>query len=283
MKRHPWIKSVLILLVIFLLGLVVPDKEIDPWKVINLNKIIDLIFGLSAVHFVSQVLVRKIGHREGLFVSGFLGGIVSSTAITIKLAKESKKLGPKQTINKSVLFLSSTLAMLVEALVFICIWAKPLDYKIFIILLGPFLMTGVLIYFWHRKSTHTKVEEDKSDSDLGLSSSVKLALFIALVSSLSKLFNKSFGSIGLTLVTGVVSLFEVHGSIISNVQLFSDKTISLPLLGTLLGVSLTASYFSKILIVLALGSSTMKKTISIWSSLMVMSIALSIVLYNYLT
>ena len=73
-----------------LLGLVVypllPDRFIDKWGLINPRQAWVVIIVIAGIGFVNYVLLKLYGTR-GMYVSGFLGGFVNSTAAAAELSK----------------------------------------------------------------------------------------------------------------------------------------------------------------------------------------------------
>ena len=70
---------------------VLPDVELGPWGVWNPRKlwlVVVLVCGLS---FGAFIAMRVWGERRGLYVSGLLGGLVSSTAATVSFAARSRE------------------------------------------------------------------------------------------------------------------------------------------------------------------------------------------------
>jgi uncharacterized membrane protein (DUF4010 family) len=58
-----------------------PDHAIDPWNVINPRRLTSVISALAGIQFSSYVAVRMLGQKAGLMLSGFLGGLISSTSV----------------------------------------------------------------------------------------------------------------------------------------------------------------------------------------------------------
>ena len=70
---------------------VLPDAGYGPWGVLNPREIwmvVVLVAGLSLAAFIA---VRLLGERKGLAATGAIGGLVSSTAITVSMADRSKE------------------------------------------------------------------------------------------------------------------------------------------------------------------------------------------------
>src|SRR6202167_4897803 len=73
-----------------LLGLVVypilPDRFIDRWELINPRQSWITVVVIASIGFVNYVLLKMYGEK-GLYLSGFLGGSVNSSAAAVELAR----------------------------------------------------------------------------------------------------------------------------------------------------------------------------------------------------
>lgn len=74
------------LLVTFIIYPVLPDTEFTAYH-LNPARIWRMVILVSSFGFVGYFLVKKFGHRAGLWLSGLLGGIVSSTAASVTLGR----------------------------------------------------------------------------------------------------------------------------------------------------------------------------------------------------
>ncbi|MBI4521451.1 MAG: MgtC/SapB family protein [Gemmatimonadetes bacterium] len=66
-----------------------PDVQVGPWGVWNPRGLWAMVVLVCGLSFVAFVAMRFLGHRRGLYVSGMLGGLVSSTAATVSFATRS--------------------------------------------------------------------------------------------------------------------------------------------------------------------------------------------------
>jgi uncharacterized membrane protein (DUF4010 family) len=69
----------------------VPDRGYGPWGVLNPFRIWMVVVLVSAVSFAGFIAVRWKGERGGLFWAAGLGGLVSSTAVTMAMAQRSRE------------------------------------------------------------------------------------------------------------------------------------------------------------------------------------------------
>lgn len=72
-----------------------PDQGFGPWQAFNPYTTWWMVVLIAGIGFAAYVAIRLFGTRHGLLVTALLGGIVSSTAMTITLARlDAKKLRP---------------------------------------------------------------------------------------------------------------------------------------------------------------------------------------------
>lgn len=255
-----WKKSSFILVVLALLMFVLPTEPVDPWKLISLKKIATLIFTLSFIQVIGAYLLYKFGKKKGSLITGFLGGLVSSTATTAALAHQSKLKENLPASAETLTFLSATLAMLFEGLVITVLGSNEHQFSYAVIFLGP----ALYILFSMQKTTKeiSETTSTMENIELKVGPLIKLTLFILAVLSLSKLIQKMVGGNALLLLTFVVSLFEIHGSLIANIQLHDAGTFTKSFLGSLISISIAATFLSKLFLVRTLGSQNLKTQVT---------------------
>ncbi len=66
---------------------VLPNQGYGPWQAFNPYATWWMVVLIAAIGFAAYVAIRLIGPRHGLLVTALLGGMVSSTAMTITLAR----------------------------------------------------------------------------------------------------------------------------------------------------------------------------------------------------
>jgi uncharacterized membrane protein (DUF4010 family) len=70
-----------------------PDRAVDPWDALNPHKLWLLVLLISGISLVGYVAVRLLGQNRGIPLAGLTGGLVSSTAVTLSFAKQSREQG----------------------------------------------------------------------------------------------------------------------------------------------------------------------------------------------
>lgn len=90
LNRAEFLATLKFLLVTVIILPVLPDQEYGMFH-LNPASIWKMVIIVSTVGFVGYVLVRRFGPRVGLWLSGLLGGIVSSTAVTLAMGRIAQK------------------------------------------------------------------------------------------------------------------------------------------------------------------------------------------------
>ncbi len=68
-----------------------PDETVGPLQILNPHDVGIFVVLVSAISFVGYVGIRLLGPERGLGLTGIVGGIVSSTAVTLSLAGRARE------------------------------------------------------------------------------------------------------------------------------------------------------------------------------------------------
>lgn len=245
--REVWVAAVSL----FLLALVVyflPNMTLDPWNIFNPRKFSALVLSLATLEFFGYVVARLIGERRSLLLVGFLGGLVSSTAVLVSSARQAAKYhGRWRNLLRAAL--AAKVASIFALLLIVALVSESLFENIVWPVMACSLV-GVfqLILLSRKKDPHPTDIVIKSPLDwIGvLRLSLLLAGILALL-SLSKFYFGESASMALSFVSG---LFELQGVALANATLYDQGQIVLQ----------TASFH----IVLAIIASLVAKAVMAW-------------------
>jgi len=68
----------------------VPNRGYGPWEVLNPFEIWLVVVLVSALSFAAFVAMRLLGEERGMLVAGVVGALVSSTAVTVSMATQTR-------------------------------------------------------------------------------------------------------------------------------------------------------------------------------------------------
>ncbi len=80
-----------LLLATFIILPILPDRTIDPWDALNPQSLWLLVLLIAGLSLVGYVLTRLLGAHHGMPLTGLTGGLVSSTAVTLAFARQSRE------------------------------------------------------------------------------------------------------------------------------------------------------------------------------------------------
>jgi uncharacterized membrane protein (DUF4010 family) len=79
-----------LLIATFIVLPVLPNRAVDPWDALNPYQLWLLVILVSGLSLVGYVAVRWLGSARGALVTGLTGGLVSSTAVSLAFARDSR-------------------------------------------------------------------------------------------------------------------------------------------------------------------------------------------------
>jgi uncharacterized membrane protein (DUF4010 family) len=115
-------KFVLLALVVIPL---LPNRTFGPLGVLNPFKIGLMITLVAGISFAGYVAARFVGSRRGILVTGLLGGLASSTAVTLTFAGRAKETPPLVPL-LSVGIVAASSTMFARMLVVVAVADRPL-------------------------------------------------------------------------------------------------------------------------------------------------------------
>jgi uncharacterized membrane protein (DUF4010 family) len=223
------IKAALELAVISAIVLpVLPNRSIFeiPFDVFNPFMIWLMVVFISGISFLGYVAIKVVGPERGIGLTGFLGGLVSSTAVTLSFSERSK-------IDKDLakpLALSITIAWTVM-FPRILFEVGVLNLQLLKIVWIPIVAAGLagLIYcgylfFSHRASEKGDLEFS-NPFDLG--AAIKFGLLYGVVLLVSRVSQYYFGDKGLFLSSIIAGFADVDAITLSVAELTKTGGVTL--------------------------------------------------------
>jgi uncharacterized membrane protein (DUF4010 family) len=217
-----------------------------PLDVINPYKIWLMVVLIAGLNFLGYMLVKVLGGEHGLVLTGVLGGLVSSTAVTLSFSQRSRSEPGMSSAFLLAIVLAWTI-MFVRVVVMTAVIDRPLALSLSVIL-GCMAAAGLVITFllWRgAKERSTGVVQTKANP-FELGEAVKFGLLFGGVTIAAKAAEVYLGEKGLYLAGAVAGLTDVDAITLSMANLAAGNASSLK----------AASYT----IVIAVISNTLLKT-----------------------
>jgi uncharacterized membrane protein (DUF4010 family) len=213
LKRLTWeeLRAGLILaaMTVILLPLL-PDRELVRWFPVNPREVWLLTILIAALSFAGYLAIRFAGPRFGVLLSGLVGGLVSSTAVTLNMARLAHEHRARAKLFAAAIMLANAM-MMMRVLVVVGI----VNVELIRILAVPLILAGLaqaafagLLGNWaHDDKEGAGTLRLRNPFDLGvvLEFGALLALIMALAKGLAA-WAGSKGAYALAAVSGIVDV-----------------------------------------------------------------------------
>ncbi|MDP3977799.1 MAG: MgtC/SapB family protein [Pseudomonas sp.] len=186
-----------------------PNQGYGPWQVFNPYITWWMVVLIAGLGFAAYVTIRLVGTRHGLLITALLGGIVSSTAMTITLARLNQE--------RSLHAMLACGLLATSALMFprVLLEIGLVNAQLLPRLLWPLGVTalvyagGALVYFRLAGSMAEENAEPPLKNPFELGSALRFAALLVLILFLAEGARRWLGDVGVYLVALVSGLADV--------------------------------------------------------------------------
>jgi uncharacterized membrane protein (DUF4010 family) len=235
-----------------------PNRAYGPFEVLNPRLIWWLVVLISAVSMVGYVLMRLWGARGGISVTGFLGGLASSTAATVGLSQQARQTGVAGRYFALGIVIAWTIMF--ARVLFLTSVVEPRMAKLLVIPIAlPIVLGAVLALMLARqKESGVDVRLDiRNPMELG--KAVQFALIFGVVLFVSRASHHYFGSAGIYLASGLAGLADVDAITVSAARLARDEVVTVATGGAAVLLACAVNTLVKGLIAILIGGATLRR------------------------
>ncbi len=265
---------------IIIAGIILPlmsDKPISKAFNISPYKFWLTIVAVSSISYLSYLLKKFIFPKAGTFLTAILGGLYSSTATTLILARESKKnADPNQTAGGIIAATAMMyLRLLILAFIFNLQVARKLTiyFAILILVSIPF----ILYYFLSKnKSEKNYINIEAKKNPLEFKTALIFGLLFAFFAVLTHYIVSNYGKIGVNILSLIVGVTDIDPYILSLFQ-GENATLTISTIVHATVIAAAANDLIKMIYAISLGNKKIhKKIIIAFSAIIIASIILLI-------
>ncbi|MDR3368406.1 MgtC/SapB family protein [Rhodoferax sp.] len=180
-----------------------------PLDALNPYKIWLIVVLISALNFASYLVIKVVGTQHGIGLVGLLGGLASSTAVTLGFARRSKLDATEAPALATGILMAWTVMLFRVGLMAVVI-SWELGVKL-APLLGVLSVANLGACWWlWRMSTHQPRGEVKSGNNpFELTEAIQFGLLFGVVVLLARVARVYFGETGLYVASGIAGLTDV--------------------------------------------------------------------------
>jgi len=222
-SRQELLATLRLLFASFIVLPLLPNRLVDPWAAINPYKLWWLVILISTLSMVGYVTVRIWGTARGTVITGFFGGMVSSTAVTLTFARQSHD----DATNDDALGAGTLLAwavMILRVIVLTSLLGWSLVSLLWLPLLGLGLFNGFMAFLYVRRASklvasQNLVQPVMLNNPFSLFSAIKFATVFAVVLLATKLAQRYLPTSGLYGVSALAGATDVDAVVLSVAEL----------------------------------------------------------------
>ncbi|MBN1260428.1 MAG: MgtC/SapB family protein [Anaerolineae bacterium] len=202
---------------------VLPDQTYGPLNVLNPYKIWLMVVFISGISFLGYVLIKILDPRQGIGLTGLLGGLASSTAVTMSFAQRSKGSdAPVRPLAMGIML--SWTVMFIRLAVVVGTLHSSLLNTLWLPLLVSFLVgAGYCAYLYVRGQSRESTAVNFSNP-FELGPAIKFGLLYTLAGFVAKASQQYLGNAGVYLSSVVAGSTDVDAITLSLIDLTRTAT-----------------------------------------------------------
>lgn len=201
--------AILFMVMTFVILPILPDRAIDSMGLINLYRIWIMVVLVAGISFFGYIAIRILGSTHGIGAAGLFGGLVSSTAVAMSMARRvhensflAKNLALGIALASSMMLIRAGVEMWV---------INPALTRTFIIPIAAGSLAGygyiAMLYFTSKRENIAQNIEFKNPFDLkeALLMGLVFGATLALI-TLSNLYVGDMGVYAVALISGIADV-----------------------------------------------------------------------------
>ena len=241
-----------------------PDRAVDPWGALNPQKLWLLVLLISGLSLVGYVAVRLLGPNRGIPLTGLTGGLVSSTAVTLSFARQSREKGHARSVPAFACgILIAWGVMFLRVLATVLIVNRALLPRLVVPFLAMAAVTAGLAWAMYRRAT----DDGSAGSGVpltnpfSLTSAAKFAALFALVLLLVAFVQQNFPPEGVYVVAALAGTTDVDAITLSMSEYARRGDVAVAV--TAIVIAALTNTVVKALMVVGLGAPGLRRPILI--------------------
>lgn len=186
-----------------------PDRGVGPWQAINPYQIWLLVVVVGAISFGGHFAVRVLGNRRGILLTGILGGLASSTALTLHFARLSKRtVGLEGVLGTGIVIAQ---AISIPRIIVITLFVSPALAREASLPLGVMMLVAVaiaLVVWWWSAGDSLRAPR-RLGPPFQLAETLRFALLVIVITLISAAASEFLGDwsvYAVAVIAGAINL-----------------------------------------------------------------------------
>ncbi|MGD8624564.1 MAG: DUF4010 domain-containing protein [Anaerolineae bacterium] len=232
-----------------------------PFDAFNPYKTWLMVVFISGISFAGYVLIKVVGSRRGIGLTGLLGGLVSSTAVTLSFAERSEEHPDLSRPFALAITLAWTM-MFGRVVVEVAVLNRALLDIVWLPLAAAMAAGLVFCVYYYLAQRTAEESEVKLANPFELGPAIKFGLLYAVILVIAKAAQFYFQDAGVYAASAVAGLTDVDAITLSMAELSGAQgSVSLPTAGRAVMLAAIANTLVKGGIALGAGSRGLRRAL----------------------
>ncbi len=235
-----------------------PISDQPPFDVLNPYKVWLMVVLISGISFLGYVLFKIVGSRRGLVLTGFLGGLASSTATTLSFSERSRR---DQLVGApfALAIMIAWSVMFIRILIEVGVVNRALVPVIAAPVIAALLATALYVAILYFASKRDGGEDMQLSNPFQLKTAITFGLLYGLVLVVARAAQIYLGDVGIYASSVLAGLVDVNAISLSMAELSRGGTVAEVVAARAIVLAAMANTVVKGGIVLATGSLPLKR------------------------
>ncbi|WP_457568344.1 MgtC/SapB family protein [Desulfurobacterium sp.] len=209
---------------------------------VNPRDVWAMVVVISTIDFIGYVLTKFVGSKKGTVITGLIGGLVSSTAVTVTLSSFAKR-NPVIVGEYAAGIVGASAIMFFRILTLVFI-VNPNLVRFF---LFPCVVAALfgLIFSYVRAKLRKGNEKIEVENPYELSTAIKFGLFFGFILFITRFAATYAGALGIFVIAAVSGLSDVDAITLSMAKLYSSGEITAVVAVTAIFIAATVNTLFK--------------------------------------
>jgi len=232
-----------------------------PIDVINPYKIWLMVVLIAGLNFLGYVLVKVLGGEHGFIVTGMLGGLVSSTAVTLSFSQRSRR-DPAMSNPFVLAIVVAWTIMFIRVIVMVALVNWEMARGVALVL-GWVAAAGLVVslLLWRRSRSHETGVVTAGANPFELGEAIKFGLLFGVVTVAAKAAEAYLGAAGLYLAGAVAGLTDVDAISLSMANLARTSPQILTIAQRAIVIAVISNTLVKCAMAAFMGAPALRRTI----------------------
>jgi uncharacterized membrane protein (DUF4010 family) len=248
-----------LLLISVVLLPVLPNQGYGPGEALNPYEIWWLVVLIAALSYAGYFAMKLAGTHHGVMLTGLLGGLVSSTAVTLNFSRLAQHVDLPKVLAAGILLASATMFSRVALEIGI------VNRALLPVLIAPLLImtiaaiTGVA-WLWRKREHNAVGEEMQRPKPLELLPALQFGVLLTVIMLLTQLAHNNLGEYGIYVLAAISGLADVDAITLSMARLAHGE-LDHAVAGRAVIIALLANTLSKSTLILLIAGRRLSRTL----------------------